>query len=721
MAAEAYTEADARSDIADVFGLVHIDPLRAVLERTWFRNILYYLGEQWLAWFENMGTFGRRYEIDASIPTPVSNIIRDYVRAMKALTLNKNYVTRVWPNSQDQEDKDASELGEKVLRYMDTLNDDEISDIKELIEIWRIVTGNGFGRTFTDSDTGVFVIDKSGTVISKDEVVVECILPFNVVLEPLGVLLREKRLVGIKSLKYKEWVEDSFNVIVETTNKDTQLIDYQKQLMTLVTNVSPWKGRGFETSMLDMPSDKLCIFKEIEFRPTKRFPKGRYVASADDTIVTHRTQMPIEVDDNGEWQYTLTHFSYNHTPGSFWATGGVDDLISPQNNVNEIDQALVVNRKSLGRPYVITPAELTLKRMSAKGQAILAVQYEGQTTGGQKVQVQPGVPYPDQILKERELNKETSQEAAGDPKNVLRGQPPHAGASGIMVDILRETAEQSHVPDILRFYRAWNRVNKKRLILAQTTYKETRMLKIPGKGNEILVSAFKGADLRSNTDVRFELDSGLSTTNAGRNEFLMNLAKINFFGDITQKPDVRRELLKRMGMGGFPEEDNIHRNRAEYENSMLAHNKLDKIALPNIPLTDPETGEEILDENGDSQLMFPITEDNVFRLDPHHIHVMVHDQLIFSREFQELKEQVQFACIAHRDLHMEAMKAEREEMMMEEARLANMMGGGEEGGLGGPGGPGGLPGEPGPGGPGGGMEIPPIEGIPGGGAPMVGT
>lgn len=657
----------ADDDVKKKFGQVFdtaLDPLRTVLERTWFRNILYYLGEQWLVWFENQGTFGRRYEFNMSIPTPVSNLVRDYVRSMKALTLNKRYISRIWPNSNNQDDKDASAMGEHVLRWMDSLRDGEVASIKELVELWRLLTGNGFARTFQDNDSGVYIRDDENKVIdTSNDIAVECLLPFNVLPDPLGVFMREKRYVGIKSLKPKEWIEDTFKVSINA-NEDLREVDYQRQLMTLVSNVSPWKGRGFEADMLNMSNDDLVVYKEIEYRPTREYPEGRYQAIASDEVLVNDTHLPIKVPQTGEWHYTVTHFPYNFTPGSFWATGGVDDIISPQNSVNEIDQALAVNRKSLARPYVLTPAAMSIKRLSARGQGLLHLQYDGKDAGGAKALIHQGVPYPSQVLEERKINKETSQEAAGDPKNVLRGQTPHSGASGVLVDILRETAEQSHSPDIMRYYGCWTRVDKKRLLLAQEVYKESKLIKIPGKGNEIMVKKFVGSDLRNNTDVRFELDSGLSTTNAGQNQYLLSLVEQGFWGlDITQKPHVQRELLKRMGLSSFPEEQNIHRERAEQENSALASGiGLKYVLLPNMPIPDPKTGGPILDpKTGGPMMLFPATYDPVFRLDPHALHILVVDTLIFSREFSELPEERQIMAIAHRDLHEAALTQQRQE------------------------------------------------------------
>ena len=144
------------ADIAEIFradaGI--LEPSKTIREIVWFRNILFYLGEQWIAWFAESNTFGARFRLNFNEPTPVSNIIRDYVRSMKALIINKKYATRVWPNSTEQKDKDAAELGVKVLKWLESLQCNETDDIKEVVALWMLLTGNAFVRTYANMDNG---------------------------------------------------------------------------------------------------------------------------------------------------------------------------------------------------------------------------------------------------------------------------------------------------------------------------------------------------------------------------------------------------------------------------------------------------------------------------------------------------------------------------------------------------------------------------------------
>ena len=671
---------DAQELVAKVFpeDATKRDPGSVMRERVWYRNLLYYLGEQWLVFDETRGRFGRAYGGDPTIPTPVSDIIQDTVSSLLALTLNKRFITRVWPNSNELADRDAAEMGERVLEWLDARNDYAAEDVKELTELIRILTGNAFVRVYAASDDH-WIFDAEGNRVPRGHVELDCVLPISVSLPPEGVFMRQKPWVGIQTVRRREWVEDVYGVTLPKSGKqDRGNIAFQKRLMQMISEVSSWKGAGLNTDLLGEDDSDLVMLREIEVRPCSDRPKGRTVIACEGMVLADVDNMPIPAQKDGRWDYSLVHFPYRRAMGSFWGVDAISNLISPQNIVNEIDQALAINRQSFGRPWVLTPAGLTLKRISDRASKILALEYDPATTAGSTPEIHHGTPYPDQVLKEREQQRIVAQEVAGDPKNVLRGQPPSSSASGIMVDILRETAEQSHVPDIMRFYRAWNKVNRLRLTLAKDVYKATTQIKIKGKGNDVLVKEFRGSDLRDNTDVRFELDSGAASTNAGRNATLLRLVEAGFWGDIAQRPDIRSELLRRIGLSGFRERDNVHRTRAQLENSILAGDDKDLhkgVALPDPNPVHPETGAPLVDTDTGKPVEYPwpASYDPVFEHDPHELHLEVHDEFLFGREFRGLDNDAKQRLLAHRDMHyqvlLQQMEAQLEAEMLQQGAM----------------------------------------------------
>lgn len=639
-----------------------LDPSRRMMERIWYRNILYYVGEQYLQWVISRATFRKKQFGSKRKPTPVANIIRDYIRSMKALFINKKFNIRVWPNSMDIDDREAAKIAELVIQDMDTANDGEFEDEKEKIAAWVALFGTCFMRTYPEADAGDWFILKDGKIITTGDVACEAYLPFSIVLDSYGTKLKHKRVVGIKTLKPKEWVEDTFKTKISDTD-NPQIIDYQKRLMKMVGEVSQWKGNGLVSmETFDKATQDLVIYKEMEFRPTKSLPKGRYVVQVGTQILFDKNEMPIPVKD-GKWEYTITDFHYHNVAGRFWSDAGVNDLISPQDSINEIDQDLKMNRKGVGRPLITMPTGANFKRKNEGGQSFIVLEYDGLASSGQRPEISRGESLPQQVLEERLIHKSTAQDAGGDPKGVLRGQSPGARTSGVLFDIMRETAEQGHSPDVGRFYRSLTRVYRKRLIVKKNVTTENRIIKIVGKGQQLRIRQFKGSDLRDNTDVRLELSEGYTTTRAGKGAMLSEMAKSGVFSDQGIPLDVRHEMLQAVGLTGIKEKSNVHIEYAENENAIFGTATEDDVVteatggqdvtdgsvnyIPGIfiSLVDPNTQEEII-----------MGDDPTFKFHNHQIHIDYHEFFIMSPEFKTVKPVVQQIALEHINSHYKALE-----------------------------------------------------------------
>ena len=624
-----------------LFDTAQRDYSRMMMEKIWFRNILYYLGEQYLEYIKSTQSFRRRILPDY-IPTPVSNEICEYCRSVKAMILNQKLVLKVAPNSNDKDDIKAAELGETLMQWMDGLNEGEFQDEKEKVALQLPLFGTGFMRTYPFMNDSQWVFDKDGNPINTGEVGSEAIIPFQVFVDMLGDRLNKKRWIGIQSLKSREWVEDIFKVNI-SGGESIATIDYNRRLMHMVGQVSPWKGAGLDASVYTADDDDLVLFREVEMSPTRTYPLGRYIISCGDKLLKKYDRLPIKTE-NGKWYYSLTDFHFDYSPGCFWSNAGVNNLISPQNTINEIDQALSINRKGLGRPKLFSPGEIGLKRVDhvdGLGVGLLMVQYDPILSGGQKPSIENGTPLPNMVLEERSIQRTVIQDVSGDPKNILRGDSPGSKASGIMVDILRETAEKGHYPDIDRYIRAMTRVNKKRMLIAQEMMTEERILKIAGRGNKWKITKFKAADLRDNTDLRMELDSGIASTNAGKMDILLDFAQRGILGNVAEDQELKQELLRRAGLSGFTEQENPDTKRADYENALIESGEVGNIMVCDV---DQKTGTI----SPESEVL---VHDPFFKYDNHQIHYETHRRCIMSEAFGEWDEKSKQIMISHTDTH----------------------------------------------------------------------
>jgi hypothetical protein len=258
----------------------------------------------------------------------------------------------------------------------------------------------------------------------------------------------------------------------------------------------------------------------------------------------------------------------------------------------------------------------------------------------------------------------TIQNVSGDPKNILKGHAPSASSSGVQIDILRETAERSHYPDIDRFNRSMGRCYKKRLLIASEVYTDKRIIKIGGRGRKTEIFAFRASDLRGNTDVRLELDSGISTTKAGKTTLLMQLADKGFLGPIDQNPELREEFLTRMGLSGYTSQPNVDIQRAEEENAAVSLGRPQRLFI-----IDPEA----MGADGSPEVA---NMDPLFKYDDHNVHFVVHRRFILSAQFADLKTAVRTLLLAHADAHQTVLMQAAQEA---QAAAAATPGGGAPG------------------------------------------
>ncbi|GAG25987.1 unnamed protein product, partial [marine sediment metagenome] len=237
-----------------------------------------------------------------------------------------------------------------------------------------------------------------------------------------------------------------------------------------------------------------------------------------------------------------------------------------------------------------------------------------------------------------------------------------AKASGVMVDILSEKAEAGHLPDTKSYFRSLKQTYKKRLILAQEIITETRLLKIAGEGSKIYVKNFKGSDLRSNHDVRLEMDTSSSTSQASKTEVVLKLVETGFFGEQTIVPDpqVRAQIMKRLGLGNFTDKTNIHVERAERENTKIANDEIDDIMLTQSDQN--ENGEP----TGEPRVANP---DDLFPFDDHVIHYEVHRAHIVSPEFDAMTEPQQVVLLTHAMAHQKVVTDQQKQAMAEQAMM----------------------------------------------------
>src|SRR5581483_3113933 len=139
---------------------------KRLLEPEWFMDLAFFQNRQWLSW---AGDKLHQPQLAGNRITVVENRIAGCVRTELAKMTKNRPVFTVTPNTGDEEDANASELAERVMRYMWRHLKMHEQSLKALE--WSRICGAGFLKCYWDSTIGEpqnVLVGPDGKVLTDD-------------------------------------------------------------------------------------------------------------------------------------------------------------------------------------------------------------------------------------------------------------------------------------------------------------------------------------------------------------------------------------------------------------------------------------------------------------------------------------------------------------------------------------------------------------------------
>lgn len=629
-------------DVNDTFD-DDLNPMLQQIHQEWFECILYYLGEQWIQYDQGGGL--RKIDKADWIPTPVDNVIQTAVEVGVSNMHAAKFFPRVRPNSNLPDDYYAARVGERLSINMD--EDPTFWLEVDWVYLWSAIVGTGFmAHDVLKMPNRRVVLPvppgegrRSGALMDDEiefgseyedfgtDVEVDCrhLNPFWVRVSDLSVDLNIKRCEwwGWQEIVSLDYIRENFPDTakwVQHESFERTAVRYQAKLAELVGSASTRvivSSHGTRGSLYGK-LDNHCIIKRKEWRPSLDYPRGRCAIVASNVLL-YDGPLPIS-DDEGVAEFSGVDYHYRRVTGRFWSKGMVKDLLSPQDRINGIDAQVVLNRKTCINPQKLIPLGSGITNWD--GEPGKEIKWDPTQTMGHEPRVIAGVPLAPQIWNERVGMTEAVKESSGS-EDILKGKAPQGVRAGIALDMLEEKAASRHYHRDNRMKLSLSRTYKIRLVLAHLHYSVPKMLKHVGEDNSWEITQFVGSQLRGNTDIVLEPDSGIARTAAGRT-YLMTQLLSNGLINIAN-PIERSEVFRRLGMHGFKTEVSKDVDRAHRENQLMS--------------------------SGQGRLF---EEESVFMVDDHHIHVALHTDYMKQSNFLELPQQIQEEFVSHVASHIEA-------------------------------------------------------------------
>jgi len=542
------------------------------LERQWYQNIAWYMGLQNLVWYQSANKL-KEPDSPSWRVRLVVNHLQSMVRTVGAKIYKSAPEWDVLPATTDAVDLQTSQISNQVLQsnWYKMLMDEKSMEIL----LWMLVTGNGFAQHTWDPDAGSEIIlpGDEGVELEFDDLHVgetacEVVPPFEMMFDPRAVKVRDatwalrSRITNIDELR--EDFPRAEKIPLEKTSSSGHFLSFQDHLKGLT-------GRGtrdrFASSTL-RDDRNTTVVHELWIPPRRRsksgLKRGKFIVMAGGTILNGAKGQDFPYI-HGELPFA--HFVEIPIPGRLWGTSTLEQLMPLQANYNRTKSQLIENRNLMSRPKWFNP----------RGSGITGTSLTSQP--GEIVHHNPGLrpepveppnipPYVQNML----VHDKQDMEDISGVHEVSRAEAPGQIRSGRGVLALVEQDESRLNTVVRMFEKAIERIGRQNLSVSAQYVTETRMSRIVGENDELLLLTYDGNNLVGPNsslpgvnyfDVRVKTVAGMPHSRAAATEMLGQLVELGALNP-SQNPSHQRLLFKLLSIGqtiDHLDQARVHRSR----------------------------------------------------------------------------------------------------------------------------------------------------------------
>lgn len=570
-----------RTDKADTELLGYLNSLyershtaRLKHERQWHLNLAFYSGRQYVQWINlPNNNFSKLHEPSAP-PWRVRlviNKIRPSVRHEIAKIVKEFPRGFVIPSTDQDEDMISARAGNSIVEHVFRETDYRVIQFRACF--WQVTCGVSYTKTWWDGTK----IDPFG---GQGDICIAPLSPFYILVpDPVEPEIEEQICVIHESGKDPAWLEAAFGLKLPPSKSDGE----QKMITAM--------SLGGEVN-----KDFVAV-REFWHKPHGKFPDGAKIIATKDKI--------IHISEEWPWDYKPFPFQKLESiqSGGFYTTSFIDDFIPLQREYNRRRSQLIEIGNKTGNPQMLAPRG-SVDPTKITSQPGLIITY---TPGLQPPQFSDPPTIPAYMMQEldtlqQEMNDISSQH------EITRGGTPPGVTAATAIGYLQEQDDSKLSYAILSIEKAVEKTGRQILSHAIEFWQVPRLVKVVGEHNLISVQYLMGSDLNGNTDYRVEAGSGIPSSRAAKQAFIMELGKMGWIS-----PAQALKYLDMAETGKIYQESQVDSRQAQRENLLL------------------KSGNQI--------------QTNMF--DNHLIHIIEHDLFRKTEEYLKLDPQVKYMVDFH--------------------------------------------------------------------------
>lgn len=564
----------------------YCEPGRELFEYSWWRNLLYLLGRQWIYWNPGSRTWNDK-RLARWVPKPVTNIIRTTVLSIRATFSEIRLASMAKPSG----NKPINLLTAQTADDLEPMiqREHQIQKVFTSADFWAIVTGNVWLHPHWDKHDRANVVMKTleQCVLCEAQATPEEITAAGhkcpecgsreltqlgeveevigrgrtLAVSPLELLLpiyaqsdeQVDRLVYLTwrpkhdieaELGANDKTRDILSRIAWDTGPQQRSLQLYKALATTSDlTLSP----GQFGSAGNAGTVQGAVEQHLWIKPNAKFPKGfymRYLGDAAPIPIMDRDvpDLPYKTNhDKPLWPWI--HYSFEEISGRLYASSAIDSIIQKQDQINQIDSMTQMVAQRMGNPVWLEPKGAEVERFT--GEPGLIVRWQPVGANNAKPERIGGENPPQSFFAMREQYKADAEELSG-TYDVLKGAKPSGVEAFSALQLLVDRSQSRFKTPFDSRSAAYAEWYMQALELERSYGPKERVDAVLGPNKSWTFKTFQRANLDGDITISVESGTNMPKTALGRRAAIEHAKQLGLLS--TQNPEQSYQILNELGL-----------------------------------------------------------------------------------------------------------------------------------------------------------------------------
>lgn len=534
---------------------------RQPFEPTWYLDLAFYSGKQWVA-FD--GFMLAEVELDDTRAKLVDNRIQPIVRTEIAKMTKTRPVFVGVPRSGDDSDMAAARLAERLLEYQWK----HLGLLRKLRSalLWSRVCGAGFWKVTWDSEIGdgIDILvgadgrpinDSYGRPMRPDRLndlpegyaEENGLQPRRVAMGDVRIDVRTPFEMYVDPMCGEDGIDDAEWVIEEAVYSKRYVYEHYPLARQLdvqpdsdsIAGITESRMPGVVTAPDGNPQG-ICL-REYWCRPTAADPQGR-------RIVWTKSGQVLFNDVNPYPWLPYVMFRGVPTPGRFWPGSVTEQLISPQTELNKRKSQIAENAERVGNP----PLMKSSLNQDFDWQGLPGEVLEFQDTGSPGAIPQfLNVPeIPGYVREDIDRIEQSIREISGQHE-VTSGAVPAGVTAASAINLLQEADDTRLGPDIADMEQALAGAGQRLVHLMARYYTDQRVVRIAGDDGRWEFVTYRKGMLPDDQGIDVQAGSGLPQSKAAKQAAIQEVLNMLVQSGVRLSERDLRQVLQEYEIGGL--------------------------------------------------------------------------------------------------------------------------------------------------------------------------